>query len=473
MSDQIIPEPYVQQPTEVTTLVMRLKAALDGRLITPGDPDYDSFRTIVPGNFDPHPAAIVRPSTDADVVTAVKIAAESGAGLAVRSGGHGPAGHAGADGGVVLDLRDMNAIEIDADARTAWAQAGATAGQYTTAAGEYGLATGFGDTGTVGIGGITLAGGAGFLSRKFGLTIDELLAAEIVTADGQLLRVDADSYPDLFWAIRGGGGNFGVVTRFQFRLRDVSEFTGGMLILPASAEVITGFIAAAEAAPDELSTIMMTMVAPPMPFLPPEVHGKLVVMSLMGFAGPPDAAEQALAPFRALATPLADMVQPSPYSAMFAEEGNEDFHPTVATRSLFIDGVDAAAAETIIEQLHASTAPMSAVQFRVLGGAIGRVPSDATAFAHRDRAIMAVVVAMYMQPEEAAEREAWVRKLGDALGQDPGVYTGFLGDEGPDRVREAYPGATWDKLVEVKRRYDPANMFRYNHNVAVDEPAGA
>lgn len=453
-------------PTVAADLVPRLREAVTGRLITPGDTDYDQVRRVLPGNFDRRPAAIVRPADDADVARVVTLASESGASLAVRSGGHSAAGHSSVDGGIVLDLRDLNDVRIDPENRTAWAETGANAGQYTAAAGAHDLATGFGDTASVGLGGITLAGGAGFLSRKYGLTVDEVLAADIVTADGQRLRIDAENHPDLFWAIRGGGGNFGVVTRFQYRLRDVAEFTGGMLILPATAEVITGFIAAADAAPDELSTIMMAMVAPPMPFLPPEVHGELIVLGLMGYVGPAAAAEQALAPFRALATPLADMVQPTAYSGMFPPEP-EDYHPTAAARSMFIDAVDEASAEIVIEQLRTSTAPMSAVQFRVLGGAIARVPADATAFAHRDRKIMVNVAALYQQPEEVAEREAWVGKLADALGQGPGVYTGFLADEGPERLREAYPGATWDRLVEVKRRYDPANLFRHNHNIPV------
>lgn len=452
----------------ITTLVSRLQATLDGRVTVPGDPGYDSLRTVVPANFDPHPAAIVRPVSSADVSATVKLAAEAGTGLAVRNGGHSFAGHSGADRGVVLNMRAMNAIEIDPEARTAWAQAGATAGEYTAAAGEHGLATGFGDTASVGISGITLAGGAGFLSRKFGLTVDHLLAAEIVTADGELLLVDADNHPDLFWAIRGGGGNFGVVTRLQYRLHDLSEFTGGMLILPASADVITGFIASAETAPDELSTIMMVMKAPPMPFLPPEVHGQFIVLGLMGYTGPADQAEKALAPFRALATPLADMVRPSAYSDMFPPEDDEH-GPIAVFRTHFTDSIDTETAELMMDELRASTAPMSAVQVRVLGGAISRVPVDATAFAHRDRKIMLNVAAMYTDADDRAEREAWVMKLADALRDGDGAYTGFLGDEGPTRVRAAYPGATWDRLVKVKQRYDPANVFRYNHNIAVDE----
>ena len=216
--------------------------------------------------------------------------------------------------------------------RTAWAETGLTAGEYTTAAGAYGLATGFGDTGSVGIGGITLGGGVGYLVRKHGLTIDDLLAAEIVTADGQLLRVDAETHPDLFWAIRGGGGNFGVATRFQFRLHEVDTIVGGILILPATPDIIASFIAEAEAAPEELSTIANIMPAPPMPFVPAEHHGQLIIMALICYAGAIEAGERAIAPFRALATPIADMVRPMRYPEIYPPE-QEDYHPVASRRA--------------------------------------------------------------------------------------------------------------------------------------------
>src|SRR5256884_9480386 len=207
------------------------------------------------------------------------------------------------DGGIVLDLKDMHALEIDPKTRTGWAETGLTAVEYSLAADAHGLATGFGDTGSVGIGGITLGGGVGYLVRKHGLTIDDLLAADVVTADGQLLRVDAESHPDLFWAIRGGGGNFGVATRFQFRLHAVGTIVGGMMMLPATAEVIQGFISLAEAAPEELTTIANVMPAPPMPFVPAEQHGKLVIFGMLCYAGAVEAGEGARAPVRPAAPP--------------------------------------------------------------------------------------------------------------------------------------------------------------------------
>jgi FAD/FMN-containing dehydrogenase len=336
---------------------------------------------------------------------------------------------------------------------------------------EHGLAVGFGDTGSVGISGITLGGGIGYTVRKHGLTIDSLLAAEIVTTDGQLRRIDAEHEPDLFWAIRGGGGNFGVATRFQYRLHDVREVVGGLLVLPGTPEVIEGFMAAAEAAPDELSTIANVMPAPPMPFLPAEHHGKLVVLAFVVHVGDIEAGQRAMAPFRSLATPIVDMLQPMPYLDIYPPE-DPDYRPTPVQRTMFLDRVDTSVADTIIEFLEASDASLRAVQLRFLGGAMARIPVDATAFAHRGSRILTVVVNFHDgTPGDRERRQAWVDDFAAALHQsDDGAYVNFLGDEGDTRVRAAYPGATWDRLVEIKKRYDPSNLFRLNQNIPPTEP---
>jgi FAD/FMN-containing dehydrogenase len=455
-------------PSHPASSIPRLRAALDGRVIAPDDAGYDRARALFYGKFDRRPAAIVRPTDATQVARVVSLARETGLELAVRSGGHSLAGHSVTDGGIVLDLADLRSLEIDAQRRTAWAQSGLTAGQYTAAAGAYGLATGFGDTGSVGIGGLTLGGGIGFLVRKYGLTIDDLLAADVVTADGQHLRVDAQSHPDLFWAIRGGGGNFGVATRFQFRLHELATIVGGMLLLPATPDVIASFVAEAEAAPEELSAIANIMLAPPMPPVPAEYHGRPVVMALMCHAGPVEAGERAIAPFRALATPVADMVRPMPYPELYQlfppVEPGEVVHESA--RSLFVDAVDRPLAETILDQLQASTAPMAVVQLRVLGGAMARVPAEATAFAHRRRRIMVAAGAVYERADEVELHEAWITGLVASLRQgDPGVYVNFLSDEGAARVRDAYPGPTWERLAAIKARYDPTNLFRLNQNI--------
>ena len=287
----------------------------------------------------------------------------------------------------------------------------------------------------------------------------------MVVADGSAIRVDPENHPDLFWAIRGGGGNFGVATRFQFRLHEVDTIVGGPLFLPATPDVISGFIAEAQAAPEELSTIVNVMPAPPLPFLPVEHHGELVVMALMAYAGPIDDGERALAPFRDLATPIADMVGPMPYPELYPPE-EEGYHPVASIRTTFVDGIDRQAADTIVERLRASTAEMGITQLRVLGGAMARVPADATAFAHRSSPILASAVAIYGRPEERFVHEDWVAGLATELMRDgAGAYVGFIGDEGEERVRAAYPGRTWDRLAAIKGRYDPDNLFRLNQNV--------
>jgi len=452
-------------PSADVSTIAQVRANLDGRVIAPDDPEYEKARTVFPGGIDRRPALIVRPAHASEVARVVSIARESGLELAVRSGGHSAAGHGVCDGGIVVDLADMRGLEIDPEGRAAWAQTGLTAREYTEAAGAHGLATGFGDTGSVGIGGLTLGGGVGYLSRLHGLTIDDLLAAEMVTADGQIVEVDAENDPDLFWAIRGGGGNFGVATRFKFRLHELAGVVGGMLMLPATAEVVRSFVAEAEAAPDELSTIANVMPAPPMPFVPTEHHGRLVVMGLLCYAGPPESAEPVLAPFRSLATPIADMVRPIPYPEIFPPD-QEDFHPAAIGRTMFVDSVDQDAAETMVERLESSDATMRVTQLRVLGGAIARVPAEGTAFAHRGSRIMANVAAFYDGPEDRAVREAWVNDLAAVLRQgDSGAYVNFLADEGAARVRAAYPGTTWDRLTAIKGRYDPTNLFRNNQNI--------
>ena len=399
-----------------TISIPRARDIVEGEVIAPNDDAYDAARTVFMGDVDRRPAMIVRPADAADVARVVSLARESGLELAVRSGGHSGAGHSVSDGGIVLDLASLKKLEIDAEGRTAWAETGLTAGEYTLAAGKHGLATGFGDTGSVGIGGITLGGGVGYFVRKHGLTIDDLLAADVVTADGQLLRADPETHPDLFWAIRGGGGNFGVATRLQFRLHPVGTVTGGMLVLPATPEVIHAFIAEAEAAPDELSTIANVMPAPPMPFVPEEQHGQLVILAMLVHAGSVEAGERAVAPFRALATPIADLVRPMPYPEIYPpDEG--DFHPTAVAHTMFVDAVDRETAETIDRYLRASDAPMRVAQLRVLGGAMSRVPDDATAFAHRRSRIMVNVAAFYDGAEDRAVRQAWVTELAAALQQ--------------------------------------------------------
>ena len=450
--------------TKLETAVKALETGLDGRLIRPGDADYDASRAIIYGGMEFRPGAIIRVKTVEDIARVIDRAAQTGVELAVRSGGHSSAGHSSSNGGLVLDLRDMKSIEIDEKAKTVWAETGVTAIELTQAVTAKNLVVGFGDAGSVGIGGITLGGGVGYLSRKHGLTIDALLAAEIVTADGKARTVDATHEPDLFWAIRGGGGNFGVAARFKYKLSDLPAFTGGMICLPATAETIAGFVAAAEAAPEELSTIANVMPAPPMPFLPAEVHGKLVILGMIAYAGDDAAAQQALAPFRALAKPYADFIKAGPYTSMYPPE-DPDYHPTAVARTLFMNRIGKPEAQQIVDTLTASDAAMRVTQIRVLGGAIARVAPDATAYAHRSAPIMVNVAAFYTTPDDKVKQDKWVATYADALRQEEkGAYVNFLADE-PARIREAYPDTVWSKLQQVKAKYDPRNLFSRNQNI--------
>jgi Berberine and berberine like len=286
----------------------------------------------------------------------------------------------------------------------------------------------------------------------------------VVTADGALVRTDAEHEPDLFWAIRGGGGNFGVVTRFQYQLHELPSVVGGMLLLPATPAVIAGFIAAAAAAPEELSAIANVMPAPPMPFVPAEIHGQLVVMALMTYAGDAERGQRAVAPFRALATPIADFLRPMTYAEMFPpEEGGP--HIIGTNRTLFMDHVDEGVGQLILdridEHLRTSDAQMAVAQLRVLGGVMA-----ATAFAHRHSPIMVNVAAVVATLDDIPAQAPWLEDFAAALNQgDEGKYVNFVVDEDETAVHRAYPGKTWDRLAAIKRRYDPANLFHRNQNV--------
>jgi len=433
-------------------------------VIAPDDAEYDKARTVVAGDIDRRPAVIIKVKNANEVAGVISLAKETGLELAVRSGGHSV--HAVVDGGIVLDLSTMKALQIDVKAKTVWAEAGLTAAEYTNAVAEHGFATGFGDTGSVGLGGITLGGGVGFLVRKHGLTIDNLLAAEIVTADGNVLQVDGTNHADLFWAIRGGGGNFGVVTKFKYQLHDLPQAYGGMLFLPATADSIASFLRAADSAPEELSTIANVMPAPPMPFLAEGHHGKMIIMAMMLYAGDAVTGEQAMTPFRKLATPFADMLRPMSYTEMFPPEEGE-YHPIASSRTMFLDFVDESVAETILKHLNTSTGMMAVAQLRVLGGAMARVPADATAYAHRKSKIMVNLAVLYQDLSEKPKHEQWVDEIQNAITQsDKGAYVNFINTVGEKELKAAYPASTLERLRQVKAKYDPENVFRANQNIA-------
>lgn len=452
--------------TTSQSIAERLAAVVDGPVIGPDAATYDTDRRVFMLGHDLHPAAIVRPAGSTDVATVLAFARTHALPLAVRSGRHSGAGHGTSDG-VVLDLQSLKDLEVDVAGRTAWAGTGLTAGEVTAALGEHGLAVGFGDTGSVGIGGITLGGGLGFLSRKFGATVDDVLAAEVVTASGEVVEVDDARHPDLFWAIRGGGGNFGVVTRLKFRLHEIGTVLGGMLMQPATAESVTTLVRRAQEAPEELTLMVNVMAAPPMPFIPEELHGSVVAMTLLCWAGDLTEGQAVVDGLRSVAPPLADMVQEMPYAGLYAGEeppGQMPHH--VAVHTMYVDSLDLAAARSIVASLESSDAAMRVVQIRPLGGAVARVPADATAYAHRDAAILVNHARSYATEADHEARLAEIAALVAGLQDgEPRAYVNFLAEDGPSRIHEAYPTQTYERLVEVKTAYDPGNLFRINHNI--------
>ena len=447
-----------------------LSWSLKGEVVAKGHADYDEVRTVALANYDRRPAALVRVANAADVAAVINFARATGLELAVRSGGHSVGGHSGTEGGIVIDMRALKGIDIDVGAMTAWCGAGLTAGEVTAAVEQHGMIIGFGDSATVGISGLTLGGGIGYMARKYGLTVDNLLAAEVVTANGDIVVADADHHPDLFWAIRGGGGNFGVVTRFKYRLHALPAFTCGPLILPATAEVLAGFAAAAMAAPEELTTIAMVMPIPPMPFVPSELHGELALIGMMAYAGDSAAARPVLAPFRALAKPIADLVDSAPYSSLYMMDPPPGERPAVTVRSRFVERFGIKEAATLLAHLEKCDAPMKMGQFRVLGGATSRVPVEGSAFAHRESPIMLAFLAMYGPTEDETVffngwADAAIAAMLEGGNSETGAYVNFLGLEGNAGLEAAYPAATWNRLRHIKGKYDPENLFRMNQNI--------
>jgi FAD/FMN-containing dehydrogenase len=444
-----------------------LRSRLDGTLITRASADYDDARRVLYITVDRHPLAIVRAASTQDVVEAVRYARDHALPLAVRSGGHSLAYYSMIDDAIVVDLSGMTRVSIDPEARIARVQAGATSGLLAEPANAHGLALSTGDTHSVVFGGLTTGGGIGFMVRKYGLAIDNLLSAHVVTATGDVLTASADEHPDLFWAIRGGGGNFGIVTEFTFRLAPVGQILGGALLLPASREVIRGYLDYTASAPDELSTIANLMYAPPAPFVPQEHVGDLVLAILVCWTGSIADGERALAPLRALATPVADAVSPMPYPAIYQFTAQQAAPHGASIRSMFAEDLSDAALDATLAAMKDSTSPFSLVQFRSLGGTMARVDNDATAFAHRDKRYFVAIIGLWLDAaEDASVHSAWTEALWQAIRHEgSGVYVNFLQEEGEDRIREAYPAATFARLVAIKRRYDPENLFRFNQNI--------
>jgi FAD/FMN-containing dehydrogenase len=443
-----------------------------GQLITAQDEGYDSARAIWNGAIDRHPRLIARCAGTPDVIAAVRFAREHDLDIAIRGGGHNVAGTAVCEGGIVIDLSAMRGVRVDPGGRTAWVQGGALWGDVDRETQAYGLATTGGIVSHTGVAGLTLGGGVGWLMRKHGLTVDNLLAADVVTADGARLRASADEHPDLFWALRGGGGNFGVVTAFEFRLHAIGPtILAGPIMWEAAdaAEVLCHYRDFIRNAPDELGTVVRFGTAPPLPVIPKQLHWRPVLMIGTCYAGPMADGERVLRPLRAFGNPLLDLAGPAPYvgwqSAIDATvaHGWHYYWKSTHLPDLGDDLVD-----LLVEHAFRGASPRSYVAMFHLNGAVSRTPESATAFGNRHASHSVTIDAVWQRGEQFGDRDiTWAREFFAALGRfRDGVYVNFLGaDEHPDRIREAYGGPIYDRLVAVKRAYDPGNVFHHNQNI--------
>lgn len=452
--------------------VREFRASLRGRVLTPQDSGYDEARTVWNGMINKHPAIIVQCADARDVMAAVAFAWEYDIPTSVKGGGHNIAGNALCDNGLVIDLALMKQVQVDPQAQIARAGGGVTWGEFDKATQEYGLATTGGLISTTGIGGFTLGGGMGWLERKHGLTCDNLLAAELITAEGKLVRASQDENPDLFWALRGGGGNFGIVTEFTYRLHPVGIVLGGLLIWPFDqAERIYQFYREYTVdLAEEFTTMASLVTAPPAPFVPLEMQGKPCVAVVGCYAGSIQEGERIIASLREL-SPVADVFQEMPYTALqsmldaMAPAGIRNYW-----RSDYIDAIGDDAIRVVIEHFAKVPSPLTHVDFHHLGGAIARVGEDDTAFSQRDAKYVFNIVSAWIEPNDDIRNIAWSRDLWSALRPHSkgATYLNFAGSEGEDRIKASY-GPKYQRLAEIKRKYDPTNFFRLNHNI---KPAG-
>jgi FAD/FMN-containing dehydrogenase len=432
-----------------------LRARLRGPLLAPGDEGYDAARRVWNARIDRRPAAVVRCLDADDVAAGVAFARENDLLLAIRGGGHDMGGRGTCDDGLVLDLSLMKGIEIDAERRAARVEPGVVWGELDAAAAHHGLAVTGGQISTTGVAGLTLGGGLGWLMRDFGLTIDSLVSADLVTAAGEQLTVSQQEEPDLFWAVRGAGANFGVVTRFEFQLRPLGPILGGTVAHPiARAREVLELFRTYEL-PDSL-TLMAYFFTFQQPFA-----------SLAAcYSGPPADGERLVAPLRAFGPPLRDTLGRIPYTqlqSLFDVGSPPGFQNY--WRSCYLQPLSAAAADTVAHFVQQMSSPLSIVLLTPMGGAVQRVPADATAFGHRDAAVVLEILAKWSDPAEAALHVAWADAFWSAMRpfSTGGAYVNFLGDNG--RAREAYASPIYERLALLKRQYDPTNVFRHNLNI--------
>jgi FAD/FMN-containing dehydrogenase len=464
-----------QQQYTYDRAVAKLTSLVRGDTILPGDAAYEAERKVWNGLFDYYPAAIVRCVDAEDVRIAVNFAREQGMTLSIRSGGHSIPGHSSNNNGLVIDLSNLRTITIDPVRHTARLEPGLTWGEVAKTLQPFGLAMTAGDVASVGVGGLFLGGGIGWMVRAYGLTIDRLRSIELVTADGQLLRASADENPELFWGLRGGGGNFGIATAFEVDLHPGGTILGGAVFYEATEaeRILKEYARLAAAAPDALSTEVILALAPPAPFIPPDKQGTPIVGILVCYTGDLGEGERVVAPLRQLATPIADLIAPMPYPDIFAltavgEIPGLQHH----ARSQFFETFSDEMLQTLVKATQSVMSPETMVSLRVLGGVMSRVAPDATAFAHRDKQGMVLITHYAPLSADAASLNARTTRVFQALmPYAKGAYVGFVANEGEQRVREIYPPATYDRLVALKNQYDPTNLFGLNQNIKPTVPA--
>jgi FAD/FMN-containing dehydrogenase len=453
----------------ITTAAQQELSGVTGELITPGDSGYDEARKLYNGMIDRHPAVIARCATPADVAAVIGFARAHGSLLAVRGGGHNGGGLGSCDDGVVIDLSPMRQIDVDAANKTVRVGGGCTWGEVDSATHEVGMATPCGIIGTTGVGGLTLGGGIGHIARKHGLSIDSLLEAEMVLADGSIVRANADENPDLFWAIRGGGGNFGVVTSFLFRMHPVNMVQAGPTFWPLeeSADVLRAYASFIPSAPRELNGFFAFATVPPVPAFPEELHGRKVCGIVWCHTGTADEAAQAMAPMLAVGTPLLHGVGEMPYPAL---QGFFDpLYPTGLQwywRADFVREMPEEAIAQHVEFGERMPAGHSTMHLYPIDGAVHDVGSSDTAFSYRDVLWAEVIVGVDPEPDNAEAITQWTVDYWNATHpfSAGGAYVNFMMDEGQERVKATY-GANYDRLTEVKAKYDPDNLFRVNQNI--------
>jgi FAD/FMN-containing dehydrogenase len=453
-----------------------LEVGFKGQLVHPEDALYDDLRAVFNGMVDRRPALIARCTDVQDVAEAVRFARDAALPLAVYGGGHGVTGNAVCDDGVVVDLRPMKSVDVDIEARTCRAEAGLTWGELDEATQEHGLAVTGGRVSTTGIAGLVLGSGSGWLERKCGFTVDNVISAEMVTADGQVITASESENEELFWGTRGGGGNFGVVTSFEFRLHPVGPIVlGGMLMYPApmAAAVLNNFRDVMASAPDEVGGGVALITAPPEEFVPEPVRGQPVVGVIVCYAGSVEDGEEAMRPLREFGPPAMDMVQPMPYLAVqrLIDPGNQKGMRNYWTAE-FLTGVPDAAIETICRYHLSKPSPLTQIVLMPGGGAVARVADDRMAIGQRQAPFNIHILSMWTDSADDEANIVWTKEFGAAMKPfaTGRVYLNFIGDEGEDRVKAAFGPETYARLQKLKERYDAGNLFRLNQNI---RPAGS